>query len=310
MTLDASMQDGTAVQSKEGMPWGEMATTTHKNVPVWDLNAAQMTKSGGADFTIPEKYTAIQWVWLRKDGGDWRTFLRTSADHIGLVQDGTQELGMWSNQEGQWRGTGMKVEYDKDWAYIVQVGVKNGANQWNGTTTHYLADSKTFGEATGTSDRVATGSTMNAYGWGTQAPGYVAQVWFWNRDLSKDEVKAWWQQTKGRYSPDPEITMDASKQDGNAVQSKEGMQWGELATTKYEGVDVWDLNEATLLKSGGPDVTVGKKYTAIQWLWLRKSNVGWRTFFRPTSHHIGLVQDGTTALGEFANGAGDFRPSG
>lgn len=62
--------------------------------------------------------------------------------------------------------------------------------------------------------------------------------------------------------PNPTFFLDASQQVGAAVKdSVAGVEFGTLATAAAGAVKYWDLESATLTRSGGAMLTEGQAYT-------------------------------------------------
>ena len=63
-------------------------------------------------------------------------------------------------------------------------------------------------------------------------------------------------------APKPTFLLDAAQQTGDAVKDLvAGIEFGSMATTSVGGVKAWDLESATLTRSGGATLTEGQEYT-------------------------------------------------
>ena len=59
-------------------------------------------------------------------------------------------------------------------------------------------------------------------------------------------------------SPAPTFELDASQQQGLAVKDlRAGIEFGSMATSSEAGVQIWNLDNATLTRSGGGSLTEG-----------------------------------------------------
>lgn len=86
--------------------------------------------------------------------------------------------------------------------------------------------------------------------------------------------------------------LDARRQDGpSVVDLKSKMEFGNMPTKVEDGVVFWDLDSATLERSGGGNITERQHYTHAFWLRWRP-NATYRTLFHhskefPTPDHVG-----------------------
>lgn len=63
-------------------------------------------------------------------------------------------------------------------------------------------------------------------------------------------------------SPSPTFLLDAAKQTGTAVKDMvAGVEFGTMAVSSEGSVKYWDLESATLTRSGGAKLTEGQEYT-------------------------------------------------
>lgn len=63
-------------------------------------------------------------------------------------------------------------------------------------------------------------------------------------------------------SPSPTFLLDASKQKGTVVKdSVAGVEFGTMAVSSVGSIKYWDLESATLTRSGGAKLTEGQEYT-------------------------------------------------
>ena len=112
-----------------------------------------------------DQYTHAYWIRWRETNTGWRTLLRHSEDHCTIVQSGGTELGVYSNRDGGFRGTGAHISPGLAQLFVV-TGESSGAGSAAGVSTFYLD-----GVLVGTADRVCSGMTAYRLGWDGQAPG-------------------------------------------------------------------------------------------------------------------------------------------
>jgi hypothetical protein len=63
-------------------------------------------------------------------------------------------------------------------------------------------------------------------------------------------------------SPSPTFLLDAAKQTGTGVKdSVAGVEFGTMAVSSEGSIKYWDLESATLTRSGGATLTEGQEYT-------------------------------------------------
>ena len=62
--------------------------------------------------------------------------------------------------------------------------------------------------------------------------------------------------------PSPTFLLDAAKQTGTAVRDAvAGVEFGKMPVSSSGGIKYWDLESATLTRSGGAKLTEGQEYT-------------------------------------------------
>lgn len=134
----------------------------------------------GTGPTLPTTgYTYVCWGRIKTSSADWRTLYRTDPnDHPLLVQIGTDNLGFYDNGGANFIDTGYDVTAIEDlWVQYTIVG--------DGTSSVFYIN----GTSVGSTDYGAGGNRHNFWGGlGSQAFGYVANMFYYNRKLSGFEV--------------------------------------------------------------------------------------------------------------------------
>ncbi len=125
-------------------------------------------------------YTYVCWARMIISSADWRTLLRSYLDdHALLVQLGTDNLGFYDNAgTGAFRDSGYDVTAIEDtWVQFTVVG--------DSTSSIFYINGTPVGTTVG-------GAGGNAHRWwgglGSQAFGYVANLFYYNRKLTGLEV--------------------------------------------------------------------------------------------------------------------------
>jgi len=158
-------------------------------VTAFDLSRNNQILNVNYNKKLPKNYTII-YVWKpRNSDSGWRTLHRGDADHWAIVKDGGKELGMYSNRDGGFRGTGYNITPDK-WQFLVVTGEGTSDTSSKGTSTFYvdLYDGKGV-QKVGKADRVACGTKFQQIGWAGQEPGYLAAALVLDDILPKSEME-------------------------------------------------------------------------------------------------------------------------
>lgn len=136
-------------------------------------------------------FTYIMWVRLLASTAGYRTFLRATADHPIIIDVGTNNLGMYDNTINAFSPAGYNVSALADiWAQWVVTGSSAGQ-------TFYIN-----GEQVGTTVQTAAG---NSHRWtgnappGSQPPGYMANLFLYNRILNIERIRQNYYALKGRF---------------------------------------------------------------------------------------------------------------
>ena len=78
-----------------------------------------------------------------------------------------------------------------------------------------------------------------------------------------------------------------------------------------EGHNCWNLDNASMERTGGAQLTVGQYYTDAVWVYWRPSDSGYRTLFRPEPNdHSVIINANTKSLGMYSNRGNGFEDSG
>lgn len=163
------------VEDKEGV----------KSMNLERVNGVIETSTGEPG--IGAEYTQAAWVWWRESNSGWRTLLRNSHDHIMLVKDGSDMLGMYSNRDGNFRPAGVPINKGS-WQFVV-VSSKSvtGAGGTRGTGTVYVGHKGKLAQV-GRVDRVASGTKFYRIGWDAQNPGWISELKVFNQALTPAQV--------------------------------------------------------------------------------------------------------------------------
>lgn len=203
MLMDA--YDATAGSGELKLHGAEFTTPPVVNIgtnalPAWNLdgswNRGYTTVTSGS-FTEGAAYTHAYWIQWRESNYGWRTLLRHSRDHATIVKKHDTELGMYSNRDGAFRGTGYHITPGA-FVLLVVVGEGESATSPKGVSTFYVD-----GEMVGTADRVVCGTTSKQIGWNGQGPGNLHRIAVWDRALRLDEITALVKPAFSTASPTP-----------------------------------------------------------------------------------------------------------
>ena len=158
-----------------------VSNDTQDGVPCWNMDSGYVETS--TRVTYGQTYTCF-YLWKpRNTDTGWRTMHRNDSDHIGIVQDGQINLGMYSNRNGGFRDSGYDITRDV-WQTWILTGSGDSATSDTGTTAHYVN-----GTFVGNSDRVGCGTSTYRLGWPGQGPGKIAIAGTLNNvALSADEI--------------------------------------------------------------------------------------------------------------------------
>lgn len=172
--------------SNNGISWGRYNTVTNdtqNGVACWNMDSGYLETS--TRITFGQFYTCF-YLWKpRLTDTGWRTMHRNDSDHIGIVQSGAINLGMYSNRNGAFRDSGYDITRDT-WQTWILTGSGNSSTDSVGTTAHYVN-----GSFVGNSDRVGSGTSTYRVGWPGQGPGKIAIAGILNNvSLSASEVSA------------------------------------------------------------------------------------------------------------------------
>jgi hypothetical protein len=168
--------------------------TTLNNVKCFDANGntALISVAQGAGPTLPiTGYTYVTWARIKTSSATYRTLFRSYPnDHPILVNTGTDDLGFWDNNGGNFIDSGYNVTPVEDvWVQYSVVGDSS-------SSIFYINDSQVGSVAYG-----AGGNTHWAWGGlGGQPFGYVANLFLYNRKLSITEIAQNFNFLKQRFS--------------------------------------------------------------------------------------------------------------
>ena len=186
---------GNITDAINGIVWtrgGTVTNSTEDGVVCFNMDNGLLQTSATGLFG---QYYTCFYLWKpRTSDSGWRTLHRNDNDHIGIVQDGTKNLGMYSNRNGAFRDSGYDITIN--WQTLILTGVGDNSTATTGTTTYYVN-----GISVGTSDRVGSGTDLYRIGWEGQGPGKIAVAGSYNKLLSANEIQELHNALKSRYLP-------------------------------------------------------------------------------------------------------------
>ena len=174
---------GNITDAINGISWirgGTVTDTTEDGVKCFNMDSGYLETSASGLFG---QYYTCFYLWKpRTTDTGWRTLHRNNTDHIGIVQNGYKNLGMYSNRNGAFRDSGYDISIN--WQTLILTGVGDNSTASTGTTTYYVN-----GTNVGTSDRVGSGTDLYRVGYPSQGPGKIAVAGSYNKLLSSDEIQ-------------------------------------------------------------------------------------------------------------------------
>jgi hypothetical protein len=127
-------------------------------------------------------FTYIGWARMKASTATWRTLWRTTpADHPLLIEEGTNRLGMFDNNDADFEFSGYNV-----------TGLGDTWVQWAVTGTNTAQTFYINGQQVGTTAYGAGGNAHNTWGsWatGTQPFGYVANMFLYSTILTAEQIQ-------------------------------------------------------------------------------------------------------------------------
>jgi len=156
--------------------------TVQDGIPCFNMDGGYLETS--ATGILGKNYTCFHLWKPRSTNTGWRTMYRNNNDHIGIIQDGTVNLGMYSNRNGGFRDSGYDITANV-WQTWIQVCTGNSSTDSVGTTAHYVN-----GSFVGNSDRVGCSTDVYRYGWPGQGPGKISIAGMINRAMTATEASA------------------------------------------------------------------------------------------------------------------------
>ncbi len=178
--------------------------TVLNSIKCFDCNGAVNTsiRSISTGPTLPSSgYTYISWVRLRNDTSVYRTLYRTAPnDHPLLVAVGSNNLGFYDNNTSSFINAGYDVSpIVETWVQLTVVANSTGS-------TYYVN-----GTQVGNTVAYTAGGNRHDY-WGSiagQPSGYVANMYYYNRSLSLEEITQQYNYLSPRFvepTPTPTVT--------------------------------------------------------------------------------------------------------
>jgi hypothetical protein len=172
---------GNIISGVRGVSWARSSVTdvVEDGVECFNMDAGYLETTATGLYS--QQYTVF-YLWKpRTSDTGWRTLHRNNTDHVGIVQNGTKNLGMYSNRNGAFRASGYDISIE--WQTLIFTGVGDAPDSSVGTTTFYVN-----GQNVGTSDRVACGTDLYRIGWPGQGPGKIAVAGSYDKLLSQAEI--------------------------------------------------------------------------------------------------------------------------
>jgi len=174
---------GNIISGVREVSWSREETVTdtvEDGIPAFNMDSGYLET--GASGLFGQYYT-IFYLWKpRTSDSGWRTLHRNNNDHIAIIQDGTKNLGMYSNRNGGFRDSGYNISIE--WQTLIATGIGDGSSSSTGVTTYYVN-----GVNVGTSDRVGCGTDLFRIGWPSQGPGKIGVAGSYNRLLNNVEIQ-------------------------------------------------------------------------------------------------------------------------
>ena len=155
--LDASSQleSNVVVDRRGGMGFGQRQISIDNGIACWDLSNSYLERRTGKALEETQHYTHAYMLKWRKSDSGWRTLLRHRNDHCGIVQEGQQGLGMFSNRNGRFRPCGFDITPQQSrFEVVVITGEGDTATSSTGTSTFYVENHAGKMQMVGTADRV------------------------------------------------------------------------------------------------------------------------------------------------------------
>jgi len=195
--LDASETDSASIVDASGAHFNTPGTELEDGVKVWNLDGSPSSymQASGTQWTVARSYTHCAWIKWRESNHGWRTIFRPTSDHSILVKHACTELGMYSNRNGGFRGTGYNI-VKGSFQLVCVVGVGDSDTSSVGVSKFFVGSAAGAPTLVGQADRVASGTQVHHVGHPGQGPGKLARMTAWNEALTPEQLQAFWTQTK------------------------------------------------------------------------------------------------------------------
>lgn len=319
--LYASDNREAGMTDKTGIHWKTPAVEDEHGVAVWPLDNSFVWPTRSVDWVVYRRYTHCAWIkWRLSDQGG-RTLFHGGGDHSIYVENEGTELGVFSHRRGDFRGTGYHIKKGTI-QLVCSVGEGNQPDAPEGTSDFYVGSVTEKPQHVGKADRVMSGTRIYRIGSPEQGPGKLNRLTAWNYPLSADQITEFWSLT-APHSPEAGLmqstvsNLDASEGvegDAGTVDLSGTLFGGAPAIQRWNGVKLWNLDDASFERTGGYEMIVGQAYTHCGWIQWRESNYGSRSLFRNDEDHSVFVVNGGTELGMYSNrdttDGGGFRGTG
>lgn len=168
-----------------GIIWtrgGTVTDSVEDGVSCFDMDNGYLETDASSSIGTFNQYYTCFYLWKpRTTDSGWRTLHRNSSDHIGIVENNTKNLGMYSNRNGLFRDSGYDITIN--WQTLIITGAGDNSTSSTGTTTYYVN-----GSNVGTSDRVGSGTFLYRIGWPTQGPGKISITGSYDKVLNSSEI--------------------------------------------------------------------------------------------------------------------------
>lgn len=177
---DRILNSGSATWSSSS--GSALAKGTYFGKDCINIDACNQISVSNSMGNLPQYYTMFAVWYPRVTDSGWRTWWRGSNDHLPMVQDGTKNLGVYSNRSGNaFYDTGYDISID--WQTVIVTGAGASSTDANGTSTFYIN-----GTNVGTVGRTKCGTTGDSFGWSGQAPGYFMEIGILGKVLNSTEI--------------------------------------------------------------------------------------------------------------------------
>jgi len=178
--------------------YNNSATTNFQGVQCFNCSTNEVVDPVSSTYTFTQNYTMIAWAnaLAETQVGTWRTLWRTTPnDHPILIQDGTDLIGYYDNNNGggfaSYGSTLAGLGLSNKWTMFTITGTA-------GSTYLYYNNATYVGSVAYSADGNNHDTIGNEIG-GSQPFGYLASAFLYNRSLSIAEISQNYNTQKTRF---------------------------------------------------------------------------------------------------------------